>query len=220
MLAEVFSALNGLKDGRGGFWFESGEFGRIALNGGFELTVRDRLLEPLHLEFNGRQNTYSIVSEYSRHGMGGNLRADIALLDEPLNDNKAPRCKTIFELKTNFCSQFLDIKSRTQSDFDKWLRAENPMAFDFCYLHLVIEITPSIHNGYFPKYKKSKPVPINEINKFFVDFAKNNDCSLVENVSSPYSAECKYPCYESPLKINTYFFILEKILLDNLPKIK
>ena len=210
MQAEIVSALNGLKDGRGTPWLESGEFGRIALNGGFELTVRDRLLEPLHLEFNGRQNTYSIVSEYSRHGMGGNLRADIALLDGPLNGNKDPRCKIIFELKTNFCSQFSDIKSRTKSDFDKWSMAEKPMVFDYCYLHLIVEIISSVENGHFPKYKTKNPVPIDEINKFFVEFAENNGCSLLENVSKPYSTECKYPCYESPFKINTYFFILEK----------
>ena len=199
-----------VKDGRGNLWFTSSEFGRIALNGGFELTVRDRLLEPLHLELNGRESNYSIISEYSRHGMGGNLRADIALLDEPLNDNKAPRCKTIFELKTNFRSQFREIKSRTQNDFDKWFSAKKPMAFDYCYLHLVIDINPSVHKGYFPKYQKQNPAPIAEVNEFFVDFAEHNGCSLLENVSNPYSAECKYPCYDSPIKINTYFFILER----------
>lgn len=210
MREEIVCALNELQDNRGVLWLNSVEFGRIALNGGFELTVRDRLLEPLHREFNRRNKTYSIVSEYSRHGMGGNLRADIALLDGPLNSPKDPQCKTIFELKTNFCSQIADIKSRTKHDFDKWFKAEIPMVFDYCYMHLIVEIISSENSGFFPKYKKKNSVHIGEVSDFFNGFSENNDCSLIQNISTPYSTECKYPCYEPPFKISTYYFILEK----------
>lgn len=198
MQKEVFEALNILEP-----WFTSTEFGRIALNGGFELTVRDRLLEPLHTIINNASVNDSIVSEYSKHEYkyqhlvkgelkNKSLRADMAQVEDLLSTS--PECKSVIELKANFSSQFhSDIKKRTQDDYNKWFptppAAQDFPKFHYYYLHIIVEITdpktliPHSYNPsmYFPKYQNAKnkeAVVIQEIQNYFNSFSAKNNCNI------------------------------------------
>lgn len=83
-----------------GGWLRSPEFALIALNGGCELTVRDRLLLPIQQD----NPLYRVWSEHNR--------VDIALLHEG-------EPAWIAELKHNFASQPKEIFGRMESDVRK-----------------------------------------------------------------------------------------------------
>jgi len=216
MITEIKNALDSIKCGKGKPWFASSEFARLAVNGGFELTIRDRLLEPLHQEFQKQSNSISVISEYSQHGFKGkptkkgtfqSLRADIGIVDGPLCPPYKGKTKAIIELKTNFSSQFGDIKSRAMADWDKWDKARKARSDGICWglIYNITDITsPNMHGAYFPKYTTKHPVAIKDIESFFSAFAKKEN--LAFQWMGPQKSSCKYSGCSS-LYLDTYFAI-------------
>lgn len=238
MQKAIFTVLQGLTDGSGACLFNSNEFGRLALNGGFEFTVRDRLLDPLHTKVNQAIPNDSIVSEYSKHGyINGKkdkngkdiiLLADMARL-EGLMSVPMPPCRGIIELKANYSSQLSEIKNRTIADYEKWFQPSvTAPDFPYYYLHIIVEVDPDTRPcGYFPKYprgvRKSISNLMDDIQVFFSGF--NRGCTLYSitstsqsqksplvnlNIQHPeYSTNCIYPGFSACIK--THFFLLEKL---------
>ena len=209
MITQLKSAIYSLKSNSGS-WFESNEFGRICLNAGFELTVRDRLLENLHLEFQKINPNYSIVSEYSKHGEGCHKRADMALLEGSLC-GKEITCEGIFEIKTNFSTQFnSDIKSRLAADWSKWNNWVNKKPSNkLCIMYIIVDITPDEPTEcYFAKYTRVNKIDFQEIENHFVDFARNKK-GTYSRLEKAFQAYCLYPGCEK-FNISTSFLFMER----------
>lgn len=154
----ITKSINKLKP-----WFESNEMAMIIINGGYELTIRDRLM--IHL-----QKQYPNKFVISEKGIN-RKRADIGIINKP----NIPYC--IIELKINFVSQIRRIigfkerdieklinmvetnslnfkKGRLYKDVTKWKReiGKIPMYHIYC-LARVVEIEDDWRND-IRKYKK------------------------------------------------------------------
>ncbi len=99
MRLDVIPAIRDL-----GEWLESAEVATIALNGGWELTLRDRLLFLLQ----ERYPPLVAVSEWPVDG----ARADLALLRDG-------QPQLLVELKHNYCGQLTEITGAALTVWDK-----------------------------------------------------------------------------------------------------
>jgi len=103
---KIIKSINNLKP-----WFESSEMSMIVINGGYELTIRDRLMIHLQKEFPKK----FVISERDINGK----RCDIGIVDEPTIKDKKGFTYCIIELKINFVSQIRRIIGFKERDLDK-----------------------------------------------------------------------------------------------------
>lgn len=103
----------------------------MAINGGFELTVRDSLVYELQKTLFSNENTkeYIVQSEFSPTDT--NLRADIAILETDVN-GKNIKPKALIEMKNNLSC---DVSFITGAPHSNWMRHRDNNEYDIKHSH-------------------------------------------------------------------------------------
>lgn len=115
---KIIKSINNLKP-----WFESCEMSMIVINGGYELTIRDRLMIHLQKEFPQK----FVISEHVIKGK----RCDIGIVDEPTIKGEKGIAHCIIELKINFVSQIRRIIGYKGGDIDEFKKMVESNSIDF-----------------------------------------------------------------------------------------
>lgn len=182
-------------------WLSSPEMAFLAMNGGFEGTVRDRLM----YQIQKLRHDEVVRSEKSVQGK----KPDIEILHKAKKDEKdEPLALAIIELKHNFLFHS-DVFKGVEGDMKKWSGIKPPIPLFFIQIVIQIEkITGDM--VHFLKYKEAKPREpkktekrLKEIEDYFCKLERKEKGILKTHMTRAVS---KYP-FE--LTTSLTFFILE-----------